>query len=381
MRPPHFWLGTLLLALVFVLPATPSEGSDGPGDELLVSGETILATAPLPRGPARPDPLALSERMRQLTVLPDGRLVGIYFSPDNGELPQTMMLGEIGSDGEVTPIGAIELDPRGTFGEYPVELAVDATGRLYMLSQVSRYWNPPDVVERLVHLDPDDASTLSSLDVPFATGPLATAPEGFWSLGGPTLQRLDPDTGELTDAGVPMGSVGGHAAATDSTGALWIATEGVCSVPCFAIHRFDPATGSLRPAPVEVQGNVFARDLAIRRGCVETPTARCLQGGRFRAEVSWRDFQDRSGPGRAVPARSADTALFRFFDPANWELMVKVLDGCGSGGHYWVFASASTNVEYTLTVTDLETGAARSYDNPLGQVAETVTDTSAFPCP
>ena len=78
--------------------------------------------------------------------------------------------------------------------------------------------------------------------------------------------------------------------------------------------------------------------------------------------------------------RSADTGLFWFFDAANWELMVKVLDGCDVSEHFWVFTSALTNVEYALRVTDLETGVEREYVNPLGQLAESVADTRAFAC-
>ena len=33
---------------------------------------------------------------------------------------------------------------------------------------------------------------------------------------------------------------------------------------------------------------------------------------------------------------------------------------------YWVFAAGLTNVEVTLTVTDLETQEVRTYTNPLG---------------
>ena len=42
----------------------------------------------------------------------------------------------------------------------------------------------------------------------------------------------------------------------------------------------------------------------------------------------------------------------------------------------------SSGQQCTLTVTDTETGQTRSYDNPLGNCAPAVTDTSAFAtCP
>lgn len=115
--------------------------------------------------------------------------------------------------------------------------------------------------------------------------------------------------------------------------------------------------------------------------CTPGPTALCLQGGRYRVEVTWRDFAGKTGAGSVVPGAAADSGLFWFFAPANWELMVKVLDACADSGYHWVFAAATTTVEYTLTVTDTATGATAVYHNPLGQTAVTVTDTQALSCP
>ncbi len=110
--------------------------------------------------------------------------------------------------------------------------------------------------------------------------------------------------------------------------------------------------------------------------CQPGPERLCLGGGRFQVEVDWRDFGGRTGAGRAVPLTS-DTGAFWFFDAANLELVVKVLDGNGLNGHSWVFYGALSSVEYTLTVTDTRTGAARRYLNQPGQLAS-VGDTQAF---
>ncbi len=87
--------------------------------------------------------------------------------------------------------------------------------------------------------------------------------------------------------------------------------------------------------------------------------------------------------GGAAGNGTPDSGLFWFFTPGNdWEMLIKVLDGCAINGHHWVFASATTTVEYTLRVTDTETGRIREYFNPLGRAAPAITDTSAFAgCP
>jgi hypothetical protein len=59
-------------------------------------------------------------------------------------------------------------------------------------------------------------------------------------------------------------------------------------------------------------------------------------------------------------------------------MLVKVLDGCNYNGRHWVLAGATTNVEYTLTVTDTVTGEVVSYFNPLGRSSATITDTEAL---
>ncbi len=120
-------------------------------------------------------------------------------------------------------------------------------------------------------------------------------------------------------------------------------------------------------------------------GCFEADGVLCLgEGGRFRVEVTWSDYMKKRGyaheavlPG-AGPARSRNSGVFYFFQPANWEVLVKVLDGCSFNGHFWVFGAASTNVAYTLTVTDRVSGQVRTYTNPLGTTALAVDDTLAF---
>ncbi|HEX4956426.1 MAG TPA: hypothetical protein VF017_23820 [Thermoanaerobaculia bacterium] len=111
--------------------------------------------------------------------------------------------------------------------------------------------------------------------------------------------------------------------------------------------------------------------------CAPSPTALCLAGGRFQVEVFWQDFAGRGGLGGAS-SLTPDTGAFWFFDPANLEAMVKVLDGAAVNGQFWVFYGALTNVRYQLTVTDSATGASRRWANLSGQF-KSFADVEAFP--
>ena len=64
-------------------------------------------------------------------------------------------------------------------------------------------------------------------------------------------------------------------------------------------------------------------------------------------------------------------------------MVIKLIDGCDTPfNSFWVFSAATTNVEYTLTVTDTEANVVKTYSNPLGVASPAITDTSAFAtCP
>lgn len=73
-------------------------------------------------------------------------------------------------------------------------------------------------------------------------------------------------------------------------------------------------------------------------------------------------------------------------DPTFPEVIVKMVDATGApglGGDFWFFHAPLTDVQYTITVTDLTTRAVRTYTNASaspGQLCGGV-DTSAFPGP
>lgn len=70
--------------------------------------------------------------------------------------------------------------------------------------------------------------------------------------------------------------------------------------------------------------------------------------------------------------------ILHFGNATNPEVLVKVLDGCNNNGRFWVFASAATNLGFTMTVTDTFAGITRAYTNPDLTQALATTDTQAF---
>ena len=139
-----------------------------------------------------------------------------------------------------------------------------------------------------------------------------------------------------------------------------------------------PPVSRAAPSPLPLVSE--RRASSPRREAVEPCQASaqrlCLGNGRFAVEVSWKDFQNHPGTGTAAPLTS-DTGTFWFFDAANIELVVKLLDGRPVNNKFWLFYGALSNVEYTVTVTDTQTGTVRTYKNPSGRFAS-AADTSAF---
>jgi hypothetical protein len=117
--------------------------------------------------------------------------------------------------------------------------------------------------------------------------------------------------------------------------------------------------------------------------CVADGQTLCLTGDRFRVQVEWETSGGDTGLASVVPVSADNSGLFWFFAPDNWEMLVKVLDACAATDpHYWVFFAATTNVQFTVTVTDTQTGRVKTYVNPQGTSADAVTDTNAFAtCP
>lgn len=140
-------------------------------------------------------------------------------------------------------------------------------------------------------------------------------------------------------------------------------------------------TDTVGPHDGSTVGNVSALTFpATNLPCSNSSTTLCLHG-RFEASVRWRTTSN-TGVGRLTPLVSNQSGVFWFFNPTNWELMVKVLNGCPVNDRWWMFSAATTNVFYRLTVLDRHAGVQRIWFNYQGPPAPAVTDTAAFDtCP
>ncbi len=113
--------------------------------------------------------------------------------------------------------------------------------------------------------------------------------------------------------------------------------------------------------------------------CVADDRTLCLGDSRYAVTVEWRTAGGESGAARVVHEGTNDSGLFHFFEPGdNWEVLIKVLDGCPVNGHVWMYAASTTDLGYTIEITDTATGMAREYRNEPGTPAPAITDVRAF---
>jgi hypothetical protein len=150
------------------------------------------------------------------------------------------------------------------------------------------------------------------------------------------------------------------------------------------------ALGGVATARSSGQGLVTQFAMGGGQGaCTPGPTVLCLddhQGDhRFRATVAYQTSQGGGlqGAGHALSLAGLGVArggVFWFFDSANPEMLLKVLDGCAINGHYWVFYAAGTNVGLTTTVTDTIGAHSWTRTNADQHAAAPVQDTEALPC-
>jgi hypothetical protein len=197
---------------------------------------------------------------------------------------------------------------------------------------------------------------------------------------GPRCTTL-PTTNFIYSSNLTGGTYGGSSGSPVmiSTGQIVGQLYGACGT--------DPEAGC-DPAQLKVDGKFAASYASLKPfidpgtsvGCTPSSTVVCLNNSRFSVRIDWKTG-GQSGQGQAIKYTDA-SALFWFFGPDNIEVLLKVLNACSLSNTYWVFSAATTDVEYTIFVTDTASGKTKTYFHAGGSAAPAITDTSAFAtCP
>ena len=207
--------------------------------------------------------------------------------------------------------------------------------------------------------------------------------------GGPPSAAIETDA--VCEAGLCRARTGAAVAFRDaSTGSvstrLWHFDDGAPSrsaapTRSWASPGFYEVTLSVSDGTVESKASLtFLVEAAEPVGtCAADAETRCLRHSRFAVKMEWWTGEDRGGPGKVVPEGTNDSALFHFFEPGdNWEVLIKVLDGCSVNEHVWVYGASATTLGYTIRVTDTVTGVVREYMNEDGRRADAIADSEAF---
>jgi hypothetical protein len=106
--------------------------------------------------------------------------------------------------------------------------------------------------------------------------------------------------------------------------------------------------------------------------CVPSLTVACVQGNRFAVtvQISLSEYA-------YVAASSSESAVFSFpGSSSDWQVVAKVLNGCSSNNHWWVFAAGATSTPYSLLVKD----TVANIDYGFSEVCP-LEDVNAIPCP
>lgn len=151
-----------------------------------------------------------------------------------------------------------------------------------------------------------------------------------------------------------------------------------------AVYELDAdatdAVGTLHGTKNGASANYL--NAAVSGGCSTSTNTLCVgPSGRYAVSATYKTTST-SGPGKVVAFQTSDSGLFTFFSDSNWEMVVKVLNGCGVNSRWWVFSSGITDQHVELVVSDLPHGITKRYFNYAGQPFNAITDTSAFAtCP
>jgi len=260
------------------------------------------------------------------------------------------------------------VDGKGAAASFdtPTGVAVDDAGNVYVADQGNnkiRKVTPGGVVTTLAGSGTfwfsDGASDEASFNAP--TSVAVDGARNVWVAdeGNNKIRLITPDRFVKTLAG------SGQAGGTDGDGpsATFAWPTGVAVDGAGNVYVADQAGNRIRKitaAPSDV--------------CSPDAVSLCLYDGRFRLQADYRDHSGNSGQGKAV-AVSSDSGYFWFFNKENMEVTAKVVSFCdGASGNFAFYASGMTDVEVTLKLTDMKTGAHQEYGKTLGTPFCTIAD-------
>lgn len=288
--------------------------------------------------------ITTSGTVTEFTLLTPSTALDITAGPDGNvwfTKPRDHKIGRITRSGSVT-----EFDVPGTGTPYGIAAGPDGN-----------VWFTDVYARRIGRITPTGEITQFPSSKP-AYAIVTGADGNLWAAGDLTLMRITPN-GSISDFFVPNATNGWYppnpnAIAAAPDGSIWVADNFTSQIVRFSLNSTT---------------------------CVADAKTLCLNNGRFRVTTDWRTRDGLTGQGGGV-ALTPDTGYFWFFEAANVEVVVKVLNGCSFGETYWLFAGGLTNVEVTTTVTDTYTGLSKTYTNPQGTAFAPIQDTSTFStCP
>lgn len=130
-----------------------------------------------------------------------------------------------------------------------------------------------------------------------------------------------------------------------------------------------------------LQGTAAFASFPAGGSCTSSTSGALCLSGRFTVTAGWRvgpEVGGATGSGTTSACSNPGSGLFWFFDANNWEVLLKIINGCALNNRWWVFSAATTDVFYRLEVFDLKAGKNKIYFNYPGTPAPAVTDTDAF---
>ena len=197
---------------------------------------------------------------------------------------------------------------------------------------------------------------------------------------GYTISVTDTVTGAVkvyrNQPGKPAPAITDNTALPGSCNSAGVTAQAVAPAGESAAH--EPSEDSL-PMLESVGSEALALQ-STQGGCAGDSWQLCLQDGRYSVAAWWQSTaggEYKAAP--RAPAGTRDSGLYFFFDPKNWEMLIKVLDGCAVNGQHWVFAASATDLGFHIRVTDTETNESWTHTKQPGKPARAVTDSEAFP--